>query len=65
MVGGGGEVCLKGFGIVTEKLLIWELNFFLLPNKTEGALVYSPEALCLHSSTLQFFSGPLIGPEIT
>ena len=27
----------------------WEFGFFLLPNKTEWALVYSPEALGLHS----------------
>ena len=32
------------------KEVILKFNFFLLPNKTEWALVYCPEALCLHSA---------------
>ena len=30
--------------------MIWEFSFFLLTSKTEWALVYCPEALCLHSA---------------
>ena len=30
--------------------VIWEFSFFLLPNKTEWALVYCHEPLCLHSA---------------
>ena len=29
--------------------MIWEFSFFLLTSKTDWALVYCPEALCLHS----------------
>ena len=32
------------------KVAIWEFSFFLLTSKTEWALVYCPEALCLHSA---------------
>ena len=31
-------------------IVIGEFIFSLLPNKTEWALVYNPEALCLHSA---------------
>ena len=47
----------KGRGSATKEIchfdrnvVIWEFSFFLLPHKTEWALVYSPEALCLHSA---------------
>ena len=33
-----------------RKVVILEFSFFLLPTKTEWALVYCPEALCLHSA---------------
>ena len=37
-----------GFVVVIEKLWFGNLAFFLLPSKTEWALVYCPEAVCLH-----------------
>ena len=39
-----------GFVVVIKKIVIWEFCFFLLPSKTEWALVYSPEVLYLHSA---------------
>ena len=32
------------------KVVICEFSFFLLTSKTEWALVYCPETLCLHSA---------------
>ena len=46
----GGEGRVNGFVVVKEKLRLGNLAFSLLPNKIEWALVYSPEALCLHSA---------------
>ena len=34
-----------------RKALVWEFSFFLLPSKTEWALVYCLEGMCLHSAT--------------
>ena len=47
----GGEGRVNGFVVVKEKLRLGNLAFFLLPNKTEWALVYCPEAMCLHSAS--------------
>ena len=33
-----------------RKVVIWEFSLFLLPSKTEWALVYCPETPCLHSA---------------
>ena len=46
-MGGKGRAS-KGICCCDRKVVIWEFSFFLLPNKTEWALVYSPETLCLH-----------------
>ena len=42
-----------------EKFGFRNLAFFLLPNKTEWALVSSPEALCLHSAAHSSFGSSL------
>ena len=51
---GGGvkeeERQLEGIVVLIEKLLFGNLAFFLLPSKTEWALVYCPEALSLYSA---------------
>ena len=48
-VGGKGRgKTTKGICCFDWKVVIWEISFFLLPSKTEWALVYCPEALCLH-----------------
>ena len=51
MVGGKErEKTTKGICCFDGEVVIWEFSFFLLPKKTEWALVYCPEALCLHSA---------------
>ena len=37
-------------GFVDIKVVFINFVFFLLPNKIEWALVFSPEALCLHAT---------------
>ena len=49
MGGKGRGRASKGICCCDRKVVIWEISYFLLPNKTEWALVYSPEPLCLHS----------------
>ena len=44
------DIVHKGICCCDRMVVIWEFRFFLLPNKTEWALAYSPEALCLHSA---------------
>ena len=39
-----------GVTVGTTIVVIWDFSFFLLPSKKEWALVYCPEALCLHSA---------------
>ena len=48
--GKGRGSATKGICCCDRKVVIWEFSFFLLPSKTEWALVYCPEALCLHSA---------------
>ena len=50
MGGKGRGSASKGICCCGRKVVIWEFVFLLLPSKTEWALVYSPEALCLHSA---------------
>ena len=51
MVGGKGRgKATKGICCFDQEVVIWEFRFFLLLNKTEWALVFSPEPLCLHSA---------------
>ena len=52
MGGNGRRRASKGICCCDRKVVISEFSFFLLPNKTEWALVYSPEALCLHSADI-------------
>ena len=47
-LGRGSET--KGICCCDTKVGIYEFSFFLLPSKTEWAIVYGPEALCLHSA---------------
>ena len=48
MGGKGRGQARKGIYCCDRKVVIWEFSFFLLLNKTEWALVYRPEPLCLH-----------------
>ena len=48
--GRGRGMASKGICCCDRKVVIWKLSFFLLPNKREWTLVYSPMALCLHST---------------
>ena len=50
MGGKGRGRASKGICCCDRIVVIWEFSFFLLPNKTEWALVYSPEPVCLHSA---------------
>ena len=48
---GRGKVS-KGICCCDRKVVIWEFSPLLLPNKSEWAIVYSPEALYLHSEAI-------------
>ena len=48
MGGKGKGRASKGICSEGRKVVIWEFSFFLLPNKTKWALVYSPETLYCH-----------------
>ena len=51
MVGAQGRgKATKGICCFDQKVVNGEFSFFQLQNKTEWALVYCPEALCLHSA---------------
>ena len=40
---------MKDFVVVVKKVADLVIIFFQLPSKTEWALIYSPETICLHS----------------
>ena len=46
----GIGMAYQGICYCDRKVVICEFSFFLLPNKTEWAIVYSRELLCLHSA---------------
>ena len=49
MGGKGRGKATKGICCFGSEVVIWKFSCFLLPNKTEWALFYSPEALSLYS----------------